>query len=86
MYFYKLFIYFIAVRWNVKDNRLYIRRLFEMTSNKLNNKMVCVYCNGAGYLPCRYCLNGCWRCNHSTLQKCFFCSGDGTRRYAYIKS
>lgn len=80
-----LFIYLMALRWKVKDNRLYIKRVFESRRNEIQNPRSCVYCNGAGYLTCRHCENGCWRCNDSTLTTCGFCSGDGKGRYAYVK-
>ena len=66
-------------------NNLYFTRLFEITFNKINNRMLCIYCKGGGYLPC-ICKNGCWKCNDSTLTKCYFCSGDGKGRYAYNRA
>lgn len=63
-----------------RDNSLYVKRLFEITRNKINNRWYCAYCKGGGYIRC---CDGCWRCNHSTLMKCFFCSGNGKGKYAY---
>lgn len=67
-----------------RDNGLYIKRWFEISANKINNKLPCVYCKGGGYLSCK-CKHGCWRCSDSTLSKCSFCSGNGKGRYEYVK-
>lgn len=43
----------------------------------------CHYCHGTGYVECRHCSDGCWRCNHTTMMKCKFCGGNGEGRPAY---
>lgn len=69
-----------------RDNSLYLKRYCEMIYNNLKeDKITCSYCKGGGYFTCYYCENGCWRCNYTTLLKCFVCSGTGEGRYAYSK-
>ena len=68
-----------------KDHNLYVKRLFYMTQNKLKNQLSCVYCKGYGYLTCYFCTTGCWRCEHSTLLKCYVCTGHEKGKYAYVK-
>lgn len=68
-----------------KDHNLYVKRLFYMTQNKLKNQLSCVYCKGYGYLTCYFCTTGCWRCEQSTLLKCYVCTGHGKGKYAYVK-
>lgn len=68
-----------------KDNTNYVKRLFYMTQNKLKKQLTCTYCKGFGYLTCYYCTTGCWRCEQTTLLKCYVCSGNGKGRYAYVK-
>ena len=43
----------------------------------------CYYCHGSGYVECRYCNDGCWRCDNTTMMKCPFCGGNGEGRPAY---
>lgn len=68
-----------------KDTNNYVKRLFYMTHNKLKKQLTCTYCKGFGYLTCYYCTTGCWRCEYTTLLKCYVCSGDGKGKYAYVK-
>lgn len=43
----------------------------------------CQYCHGTGYVECRHCNDGCWKCEHTTMIKCPFCDGNGEGRPAY---
>ena len=43
----------------------------------------CHYCYGTGYVECKHCNDGCWRCDHTTMVKCPFCGGSGEGRPAY---
>lgn len=43
----------------------------------------CSYCDGGGFIDCRKCYQGCWRCEKSTLTDCPFCSGSGTGKLLF---
>ena len=64
------------------------KRLILMKKNKLKNMepdaIPCAYCEGEGYLECNKCEQGCWRCNHTGLEKCPFCDGSGDGKLCLI--
>lgn len=61
----------------------YLGRKITMTQNSMKNNMKCPYCSGTGYIKCRVCDYGCWRCQDTTLEICPFCGSSGKGKYAY---
>ena len=77
---------------NNSDDYYYIerqKRLIIMKKNKLSHMTLdtipCAYCQGEGYIECVKCNEkGCWRCEHTLLEKCPFCDGSGDGRLCLL--
>ena len=76
----------IASFTNKKNNVMKINynnlidRSITMYRNKIKTQFPCIFCNGGGYIKCRHCKNGCWKCQDSMLEECPFCNGGGKGR------
>ena len=59
-----------------------VNRKINIIKNKFHSyKLPCAFCHGSGYISCRSCSNGCWKCQDSTLEECPYCSGGGKGRF-----
>lgn len=55
----------------------------KMAFNKLSGTFPpCFYCHSTGYVECRCCTDGCWKCRHTKLLECPICNGNGKGKLA----
>ena len=82
---------FIASSLPTKNNAILqinynslIKRSIISYKNKLNTfDFPCMYCDGSGYVKCRSCKSGCWKCQETTLEECPYCNGSGKGKFCF---
>ena len=66
-----------------KAMRLKTKRMMKVITNKMSQDWPpCYYCGSSGFVDCDNCMDGCWKCQHTRMLECPFCSGSGKGRYA----
>ena len=61
----------------------FIKRSIVSYKNKIStSSLPCPFCRGSGFIVCRHCDYGCWKCDETTMERCPYCNGDGNARYA----
>lgn len=64
-----------------------MKRSIISYKNKLNTfDFPCMYCDGSGYVKCRSCKSGCWKCQETTLEECRYCNGSGKGKFCFNPS
>lgn len=53
--------------------------------NKISSyNLPCIFCKGSGFVECRLCNTGCWRCHNTKMQECIYCNGSGKGRLGLL--